>query len=1436
MIGPDGKGYAVPSANAAAAATAGAKMAVKMIGPDGRAYAVPQGNIEGVLKAGGRIAETSQVPAAQTSGALSQAERNAAAVVPQIEAAARGGLQRLEQLGDIISYPASLATKQILTGAPQEPSYDISKVPGAKTVAGLVGSGLGFAPLAGLGEVAPAVARVADVALAAQGAAGLPQAIGRGEYTQAALDALQAAGGAAGITRGEAPEIEPEQITAETQALPEAAKAPANVPAQAAGEISPEEEMDEVVKQFYGKGNARVVTPPAPVAEKGTESRAGAVATTSPAVGYVKVSDLKVDPNRFQFRVLPGERGLESAQKWEPNLAGVISVWKNPKDGETYVVNGHHRVALAKRLGADSALVRYIDAPDAQAARSMGALINIAEGGATPLDAAKFFRDSGLSPADVKEQGLSMTGSVAQKAMALKNLSDPLFSRVVTGQMPEGRGVAIGSQLTDPAEQQALVSLLDKSEKRGRPMSDLGVSELARFVKGAGKTTEGQPSLFGTENVTKSLAIPKARLSAAILNELGRQKIFGAVARRAEDLGRAGNVINAEESARIAQEAAQVRELYTRLSSYAGPVSDALNEGAARIAKGEDANAVAKDTYARVSQAVRETLSGREEPNAQPAPADEGARAPVAVPQAGGEATLRPTVPPAVYAQAVEPTLPGMEQAVAEQREAAPRAVAAELSARASEPLGSVEQAAGEMERTSPLFRGTEASPQKEMFGTTLSSGIDPHAVASAVRKGQGWWEKYVAEPAIRKIGLGPAFQRVEDFSPEMAKRMRFLVGAGAYSNFRARNIEKAIVGGLTRDQEGLFTMMADKEARNYLIESHPDEYARAENDPAIKEAIRKYRTVERVLTRATKEMGGATLNEGDYLPRRYPETTSPLFEEAELAQPLPRDTDFPPPYDDRISLQHLSNAPRKASAEYYYEHGLHEFGPSFLRKYVTTMRKLAEHRVAQQAMMDGWEIKPGEALPRYIDLKGKRYYDYDTAHLIRVSEPGRESDRLAAYLGLKTLPKPKDVRTYEAYDPEARHRVFIERTPEGTETFTDRHTRYLLPSDIKGQLDRFQTKDFWNQVYGPTSPITRFVREQTIGYGGGIGHFLNLARRVTHSFPGGPANPVAWVKAFRALTSSDLKQRILSGQDSIVDMLVRNQAFSPQEIESFRQYRGGNYNPANWARVFAKFGHDWLFAPGGVDQRARVYIADLVKSRRPELSDEKVAQLVNDQLGRYRRESWTNVMHGASRFMMFPGWDFSSVAWVIRHPIRTTVPTAILISTANDILSRVGAPSAKRDSRAIHVAGRAFYPSPIRESLATRAVGPLVNAAGQLAGGQPQQAALSAAREPQQAAYGLVSMLAPQYRVPIELAMNKVIGGGEIVPYRDRASAVAQFVDYLKSLASDIVPVAGRTWEEWKGGIGPSLVSGALGNVGLYSYPETVKPQRSALLSGRGF
>lgn len=348
-------------------------------------------------------------------------------------------------------------------------------------------------------------------------------------------------------------------------------------------------------------------------------------------VGEMKVGDISVDANRFQFKSgTSKETGASSlladVNKWDPNLGGVVLVWQDPEDGKTYVINGHHRLELAKRLGEDRITVRNVEAPDAKTARAIGALANLAEGRGTAIDAAKFMRDSGHSAADLATRGISLQEPKVRDAIALSKLDDKMFRMVATGQLKESRAIAIADGTDDHQQQWDILKLVEDRESKGKPVSDAALSEMIRLVKSSGVHLETQSSLFGEQEIAHSLAFEKGELSAYVRKQLGEERrAFSAVASegRAERLGREGNKINPERNAKIAQEAAQAQEVYDKLSGRVGAVSDALEAGARRLAEGEPAAKVKAETY----EAVRKAITSEMGPSAPPSVAKAPPRA-----------------------------------------------------------------------------------------------------------------------------------------------------------------------------------------------------------------------------------------------------------------------------------------------------------------------------------------------------------------------------------------------------------------------------------------------------------------------------------------------------------------------------------------------------------------------------------------------------------------------------------------------------------------------------------------------------------------------------------------------------------------------------------------------------------------------------------------
>src|ERR1039458_8593314 len=71
------------------------------------------------------------------------------------------------------------------------------------------------------------------------------------------------------------------------------------------------------------------------------------------------------DPARFQSRAAYPrdwmDQDLDSVEFYNVDFAGVISVWRDPEDEKLYVIDGHRRLRLAKRLQVPLVHVQFLE-------------------------------------------------------------------------------------------------------------------------------------------------------------------------------------------------------------------------------------------------------------------------------------------------------------------------------------------------------------------------------------------------------------------------------------------------------------------------------------------------------------------------------------------------------------------------------------------------------------------------------------------------------------------------------------------------------------------------------------------------------------------------------------------------------------------------------------------------------------------------------------------------------------------------------------------------------------------------------------------------------------------------------------------------------------------------------------------------------------------
>lgn len=356
------------------------------------------------------------------------------------------------------------------------------------------------------------------------------------------------------------------------------------------------------------------------------------------------VAEVQTDPQRFQFKeagrlTKTGVSGsLKEAAQYDPLFGKIISVWRDPASNQLYVVNGHNRLALARRSGRESILTWEIEAPTAEQARAIGAMENMAEGMGTPWDAAKIMRDMGIDPAQLAQRNINVRGPVAEKAIPLSRLPQDIFDKGVTGKLDMAKAIALGSEPLDEAVIRDVATAAGKGKWSAEKI--LQAMQEAKFAQTAGPegggVLPGMEDLFKTTNFTQLLDIRTEAFKA--LREEMIALTSAARPGRKGILEAAGNVIDVAGSQAAREQAAAAVEVFNRVTGYTGPVRDLLNEMAAQVKGRRTAAVVVNENVDRLRQAIEDEVQGPRLPLEQPAAAapepvaPEPVAQPVAVP------------------------------------------------------------------------------------------------------------------------------------------------------------------------------------------------------------------------------------------------------------------------------------------------------------------------------------------------------------------------------------------------------------------------------------------------------------------------------------------------------------------------------------------------------------------------------------------------------------------------------------------------------------------------------------------------------------------------------------------------------------------------------------------------------------------------------------
>ena len=221
-------------------------------------------------------------------------------------------------------------------------------------------------------------------------------------------------------------------------------------------------------------------------------------------VQSIPVSDLNIDPARFQFKSKANKKtGVDESNQiggeWDEKTAGNIYVWED-KTGKKFVVNGHHRFALAKEKGvkAVNAIVdREADGVTAEQAKRNGTLINIRDEQGDIEDYAAFIRNEKMDEARAEKEGILKRQKGRIGFVIGRYSSDNLYHISRSGDMDAGTAATIADIARGD---EGLEAAGIKAAKNGMSASQL--REFMKLLKNTPKKNTGsaQGDLFGFDD------------------------------------------------------------------------------------------------------------------------------------------------------------------------------------------------------------------------------------------------------------------------------------------------------------------------------------------------------------------------------------------------------------------------------------------------------------------------------------------------------------------------------------------------------------------------------------------------------------------------------------------------------------------------------------------------------------------------------------------------------------------------------------------------------------------------------------------------------------------------------------------------------------------------------------------------------------------------
>lgn len=324
------------------------------------------------------------------------------------------------------------------------------------------------------------------------------------------------------------------------------------------------------------------------------------------------IDELEVDAKTFQFKSGTDEFGLskkmKNVTKWEPFLADKILVFEN-KAGKKIVVDGHHRLGLAKKIIAQNDgqkpalyghLFREVDGFTTQEVKTIGAAKNIANiQELNPMDIAKVLK---LDRKKLESIGLDRTSEFYKQGNNLSKLGDDAWLMMENKVIDENYGALVGKMVDDVDKQATIIKLLNETKPNNLLQAESIINQALR----AGFKTESQETLFGNLKVTETLFKERAVILDETLKRLKRDKqVFKTLVENQSQIESKGNQLVKNINKEMEINNATAEEILKRLAHTTGTIGDELTKAAKKFKETKSKRAAVDDLSRVIRQEIQ---------------------------------------------------------------------------------------------------------------------------------------------------------------------------------------------------------------------------------------------------------------------------------------------------------------------------------------------------------------------------------------------------------------------------------------------------------------------------------------------------------------------------------------------------------------------------------------------------------------------------------------------------------------------------------------------------------------------------------------------------------------------------------------------------------------------------------------------------------------